>query len=1009
MECPSATTLGDFLGEGLLEERRGQVLAHLEGCADCQRVLAAGVSSVPGVSVGPSASADLAPGATVSRYVVIERLGQGAMGVVYAARDPELDRRVAIKLLRPEGRQVEELRRRLLREAQALARLSDPNVVAVHDVGTCGDGLFLAMDLVEGSTLAQWLRQPRTWQEVLDVFVKAGRGLGAAHSAGLVHRDFKPANVLVGRDGRVRVTDFGLACSVDQVQEPRPPVGTPVYMAPELHQGRPADALSDQFSFCVALYEALHGERPFAGTRIEELAAEAREGRVRPPRRDAQVPAWLRRVVLRGLRPRPEERFPSMAALLEAVRASRPRRRRAWVAGSVVAAALLGMGLEYAVAHRREVRCEQEVERLGAAWSPERRERAHAAFLATGKPYALSAWEKSAAELDTYAAQWRTLRGEACLAAEGVGSTSASQTAMCLDARLWQLTAVTEVLERADAETVQRAQQLVASLEGLAGCKETPALSLRPQPPDALLPRVNAARRKVAEARARMDAGRYTEGLAVSGALLQEIQGLDYRTLEAEVLAVHGQLQGLGGNLKQAEETLYRALWAAEAARDEELAARVWILLIWAVGDQAGRTEDADRVAQHAQAAVDRLGRERFPAIASDLSVRLGVMLLGRDKLEQADAEFSRGLELSRASHGADSLATSYFLSGLGRVRTRQGRHAEALELYGQTAALRERIWGQEHPGLALNMNNLAIELLALGRREEAVAMWRRSLALLQAVRPPDHPSFAAPLTNLATVQRSLGQLDEARRNLERALAIFERSKGKDHPNTASVLTELGMVAQDSQQLDEARAYDQEALERVQRALGPDTPRAAAPLTYLGQVHLRAGHYEEARKALTRAVELWEKESGPESASVTAALRPLAQLELATGAPRKALDDCERALKLDERVQGAEAADIALDLACIAQVHLARGAPELATPLLERAQRLHATAPRDPLDEAWASFLLARALTERHPAADRARAAELAEQAQTRMESLGLRARTELREVQAWRRKQEAP
>jgi tetratricopeptide (TPR) repeat protein len=1029
MECPSETTLSDFLEGVLREERRAQVLTHMEGCADCQRALAAGASSLPGTPAPGASGAELASGATLSRYVVLERIGQGSMGVVYAARDPELERRVAIKLLRPEGRQVEELRRRLLREAQALARLSDPHVVAVHDVGTCGDGVFVAMDLVEGATLAEWLRQPRSWREVLDVFVEAGRGLAAAHRAGLVHRDFKPANVLVGRDGRVRVTDFGLACSVDQPEvsgedssalEPLPGgedaeltrtgalLGTPAYMAPEQLQGHKADALSDQFSFCVALYEALYRERPFQGTSLEELGRAALEGQVRPARRETQVPAWVRRVVLRGLRPRPEERFPSMEALLEVV-TSRPRRARGWVAGSVLAASMLGVGVAYGVSQRREARCELDVERLGAAWSPERRERARAAFLATGKPYATSAWEKVSTALDAYAAQWRTLRAEACRAVEeGDTSTSASQTAVCLDARLWQLAAVTEVLERADAETVQHAQQLVVSLEGLARCKDSPALSLRPQPPDALRPRVDAARRKLAEAQVRLDAGRHAEGLVVTASLLQEIQGLDYRPLEAEVLVAHGQLQGLGGKLKEAEESFYRALWAAEAGRDDEMTARVWIFLIWAVGDQTGRTEDAERVAQHARAAVERLGRERFPAIATDLSLRLGVMMLGKDRLEQADAELSRGLELSKQSYGPDSLRTSYFVSSLGRVRSRQHRHAEALELFRRAGELRERLLGSDHPGLALNLNNIAISLLELGRREEAVATWRRSLALLEATRPADHPSFAAPLNNLAAVQRSLGQLDEARRNLERALAIFERSKGKDHPHTATVLNELGMVSQDSQRWDEARAYHEEAVRRVQRALGPDTPRAATPLTSLGQVHLQTGRYEEARHELTRALRLWEKEDGPEGVSVSTALRPLARLELATGAPLQALEDCERALKVDERAQGAHDPDVALDLACLAEVHLAQGRPEQAVPLLERARRLHESAPKDPLDAAWASFLLARALSEQREVSERARAAALAEEAQVRMEGLGLRARVELMRVVAWRRR-EAP
>jgi eukaryotic-like serine/threonine-protein kinase len=1028
MTCPSETTLSDFVGGLLPEEHRAQVLAHVETCADCQRAVAAAVSSEPGLP-GGGGGAELTAGVTLSRYVVLERIGRGAMGVVYAAYDPELDRQVALKLLHAQGRQVEELRRRVLREAQALARLSHPNVVAVHDVGTCADGVFLALELVEGTTLKDWLREPRSVREVLRVFRDAGRGLAAAHAAGLVHRDFKPANVLVGRDGRARVTDFGLARPSNRVDSlgggaappvasPEPAarallrtgvlVGTPLYMAPEQLRGQGVDALSDQFSFCVALYEALYGVRPFEGGSLEELSRAAHEGRVRPPAREAKVPARVRRAVLRGLRARPEERFSSMEALLEAL-TPRTLRVRTRVVAALLAVGLLGVAVDYVLSHRHEVRCEQEGDKLAAAWGPERRERVRAAFLATGKPFATSAWERLSAALDAHSSQWRALRTEACLATGRDSESTAWQTVACLDARLWQLAAITEVLEKADAQTVQNAQQLVASLEGLAGCKEAPAISTRPQPPEALRLRVEAARRKLAEAKVRLEAGRHAEGLMATSALLEELQGLDYRPLEAEVLSVHGQLQGLSGSLKEAEESFYRALWAAEAGGDSEMVARLWILLIWVVGEQGGRTDDAERVAQHARAVVERLGRERFPAIATDLHLRLGGMLLVQGKLEQAGAEFSRGLELSQKLYGEDSLRTSYFVSGLGRVRTRQRRSAEALELYLQAQGLRERLWGPDHPSLALNLNNIAIELLALGRREEAVATWRRSLSLLESSRPPDHPSFAAPLTNLAVVQRSLGQLDEARGNLERALTLFERNKGKDHPHTASALTELGMVAYDSQRLDEARAWLEEALQRVQRALGPDTPRAAPPLTYLGQVHLRAGRHEDARRDLTRALHLWEKESGPEDASVAPALRTLAQLELATSAPRKALEHCQRALTVDEQAQGADSPDVALDLACLAEAHLVLGAPEKAVPLLERAREVHARAPRDPRDEAWASFLLARARGGQRSAPDRERAGALAEEARVRLERLGLRARQELREVVAWQRREETP
>ncbi|MFL5351021.1 tetratricopeptide repeat protein [Archangium sp.] len=1027
MECPDETTLSDFLAGVLPEAERARVLAHVEGCAQCQRQVALGASSYPDVPVAAGTEAPLAPGAMLARYVVLERIGRGAMGEVYAAHDPELDRQVALKLLRPEGRHVEELRRRLLREAQALARLSHPNVVAVHDVGMREDGVFLAMELVHGTTLAEWLKQPRAWREVVRVFREAGRGLAAAHAAGLVHRDFKPANVLVGHDGRVRVTDFGLARPSNRVDVPLEPptsspphlepealshltrtgalLGTPAYMAPEQLDGRGVDELSDQFSFCVALYEALHGTRPFEGGSLEELGRAAREGRVRPPGDESRVPARVRRAVLRGLRAQPEERFPSMEALLAEL--SPPALRpRTWVALSAVTASLLGVALGYGASHRREVRCAQETEKLAAAWSPERREHVRAAFLATGKPYAASAWEAVSRALDAHADSWRSLRTESCLAAARDDSSTAWQTGVCLDTRLWHLAAITDVLEKADAQTVQNAPQMVASLEGLTSCKEAPALATRPQPPDALRPQVDAARRRLAGAGAKLYAGNHAAGIEVTTALLKDIQGLDYRPLEAEVLAMHGHLHGLSGKLKEAEEILYKALWAAQAGRDDETVARVWTLLLWVVGDQMARMDEANRLVHHARAAVERLGPERFPTLATDLHLRMGGLLLVQGKLDEAEAEFTQGLALSNKAYGPDSLRTSYCLSGLGRVRSRQMRGAEALALFRQAEEVRERLWGPEHPSLALNLNNIATELLSQGRPDEALATFRRSLSLLETARSKEHPSLAAPLNNLAVLLRREGKLEESRKHFQRALAIFERSKGPDHPNTVTALAGLGMVAYDAQQLDEALDSNEKALERIQRGMGPDTPRAELPLRNLALIHRRAGHPAKARELLTRALHLLEKENGTDSVVSAGVVRELARLDLDADAPRAALASCQRTLKLDEQAQGAENPDVALDLACLGEARLGLGEPEQAVPLLERARHIHERAPGDKLDAARATFLLARALWTRPAPEERTRATALAAQARGWLESLGTRARLELREVADWQARQ---
>jgi WD40 repeat protein/predicted Ser/Thr protein kinase len=291
----------------------------------------------------------------IGRFTIVRELGAGGMGVVYVAYDEQLDRRVAVKLLRGAS-PSSDASLRLGREAQAMARLQHPHVVTVHEVGTFEGQVFVAMEFVDGQDLRGWLRsESRTWREIIDVFRQAGEGLAAAHDGGIVHRDFKPDNVLVGKDGRVRVADFGLAHAFDAPMEAtRDPeltssqsgrrlhvsltrtgaiMGTPAYMPPEQFAGQRTDARSDQFSFCVALWEGLYGRRPFAGQNLAALSLAISEGRIDPPRADSDVPTWITAILTRGLSPKPDDRWPSMRELLDAIGRDPSARRRRLVLG----------------------------------------------------------------------------------------------------------------------------------------------------------------------------------------------------------------------------------------------------------------------------------------------------------------------------------------------------------------------------------------------------------------------------------------------------------------------------------------------------------------------------------------------------------------------------------------------------------------------------------------------------------------------------------------------------
>ena len=320
VDCPDADTFSRLVADRLEADLRAGLVDHAASCEACHQLLGALLGITLAEAPGPS----LAGPDQVDRYVIERRIGAGGMGVVYQARDPELARSVAIKLLRGGGPAA-----RLKREAQALARLSHPNVVAVHDVGEYDGGTFIAMALVDGETLRTWCARPHPTDEILRVIRDAGRGIAAAHAAGLIHRDLKPDNIFIARDGTVQVGDFGLARDAGEVgdgggarsaddlvamTQTGALVGTPAYMAPEHTAGEPTTA-SDQFSLCVTAWEALYGTRPFTATTFGALQKQIAAGAIATPPEARRVPARVRAALVRGLQAEPAARFSSIAAL----------------------------------------------------------------------------------------------------------------------------------------------------------------------------------------------------------------------------------------------------------------------------------------------------------------------------------------------------------------------------------------------------------------------------------------------------------------------------------------------------------------------------------------------------------------------------------------------------------------------------------------------------------------------------------------------------------------------
>jgi hypothetical protein len=446
----------------------------------------------------PVPEVELESGARVGRYQVVERIGVGAMSMVYRATDPELGRDVALKVMRARGVAGD----RLLREAQALAKLSHPNVVAVHDVGRVDDDVFIAMELVEGMTLSAWLRRrERSVEDVVAVFVAAGRGLAAAHAAGLIQRDFKPDNTIVGDDGRVRVLDFGLAraASDDAAQDATGRyagapdrsasgvVGTPAYMAPEQFTGGEVDERTDQFSYCVAFWAALYDAPPFAGETVEEIEATVTGGRISPPPADVDVPVWLHETVRRGLEVDPDDRHISMAALLERLeRDPGAKLRKAVLAfGAVAAVAIAAVSYWYGQHNDSPARepqvCAGAERRLEGVWDPTVKSSVRRAFLGTRLPHANTTYDRVTKVLDGYAAAWAVMMTDACEATRVFHRQSDRVFELrttCLEQRLSELRELAvSFADEPSQSVVDNAVRRAFELAPIEGCADVEALA----------------------------------------------------------------------------------------------------------------------------------------------------------------------------------------------------------------------------------------------------------------------------------------------------------------------------------------------------------------------------------------------------------------------------------------------------------------------------------------------------------------------------------------------------
>jgi len=897
--------------------------------SDSMDALLAAVAAAPPVRIDRREQVDIEPGTLVDgTYRVLRRLGGGGMGVVYLAEHVELQRQVALKLHLGEL-DSQELAR-LRREARVMARLTHPNVLAVHGVGTHDGRMFIAMEFAEGGTLKTWLEVgPRPWRETVGMLAQAGRGLAAAHRVGVVHRDFKPDNVLIGADGRPRVADFGLARRWDEAYElvtgsgsssssglaplddahrftvTGAVVGTPAYMSPEQFDGIEVGPGSDQFSFCVVLYEALIGRRPFSGRTTMELAAAVHMGKLRPVPAGVRVPGGLLSILTRGLRPVPGDRHPSMEALvaaLEHAAGARARRTR-WAVGGVTISAALLAGKQVAVM-AAPVPCENAEQGLGSAWDEARREAVAAAWPAS----APSEQDASLAAIDAWSSDWRAQRREVCEATrvrEEQSELAFTLRMACLDrmaARLDGLT--TELAEGSGGEPSAAVVQ--SSLPLLAECEDVAAL-------DRLVNRFSSETMRGSAARDR--AWIEAEGLLARAYAREQLGRSDAAGLaeQALVLAEHHELpvvEVFALTLLANERTTAGEAGEASALSKRALRLALGLGLDGAAAELVlGRAEAALTANQPDEAAVhleyfDALIERVQPSELTANQARAARLVRGRLALEQGRAE-AAAQELAPIvdDPGFPVPMRLVALRTLGRAHARLGRHAQALAAAERLTALVEAEQGLESTELVVALNNVASAHLDLGEPEAALDALARAEAIAMRTVGAEHPFMAAILTNRGIAEREQGRQPEAHALQEQALALRTKLYGESHQALASNLDELGELARLRGDRTAALAYLARSRRLREGGLGTEHPSLAGTLILEARVQLDLGDPAQALAVLDRALTI----AGREGADPVD--RAQVEILLARATEARDLTAARRwAIAAEERARGAGAA-----------------------------------------------------------------------------------------------------
>lgn len=884
-----------------------------------------GRGSTVGSSVGDGERAPPVEPERLGRLEIVRCIGAGGMGEVYEAHDVDLDRRVAVKLVRSDITSRDAVLR-IMREAQLMARVTHPNVVRIYDVGRVDGRVYITMELVRGATLGAWLEQTeRPWREILECFLKAGRGLAAAHRMGLVHRDFKPANVLIGDDGRVLVADFGLARSssgdssgaglASTATDRAAPLnlaalpvtlygtvlGTPGYMSPEQLLAAPVDARSDLFSFCVALHEALYGIRPFAGASTTELLADIGGGMRPPPRRGARMPERIAVALTRGLAAEPARRFATMDDLLAELERALVRPRRYLGASLLAAASLISAGAAADVGPFADPDpCASAGAAFAAAWTDERAAAMHDAFAATRLSFAAGATERASTRIAAYAEAGQRASLAACTATHvehGQSSTLFDLRMACLGRREAALRNLVDALIIADAPAVQGVIDSVAALPAIDDCADIDALVRTAGPPEdpAVAREVEAARDLLARGEAQRATGRYDAGVALAEEAVRLTAHIAYDPVRAEALALRGRLHMHAGDPAVAEETLLDAVELAEASRHDELAADVWIELVRLANLYLHDPTRGAAWIRRASAAQRRLGDapERRIAVLGEQGTLHG---LEHDHASSVVA-YQAALELVER-HSDDTLMLGKLTHGLANAYDALGRFAEARAAYDRALAATEFALGAEHPLFARVLHDFAVFLMLRGEYDAAQAQLERVLAITTRAHGRAHHLNGTAHISLVQVALSRGDFGGAVDHAELATRILGEALKPEHPAHVDAAVALGTARFFAGDPTAALAAYTTARD-LHRKFPRDEPIAAATISIdIAETLVALERYPEAEAAFADAERTLASAAMTDADLSARVLTGRGRIALAAGDHAAAVESLEAALEL---------------------------------------------------------------------------------------------------------------